>query len=470
MRRARVSPHARGGPLPPLLATRGSDEYRMPPPGPRERWARARARERSEAHARGLAQPLRRYQRARTGTAATLRAIDAAAGGGFYEVPTEAERDPEAADAAFAAPAGEGPVIDVQTHYVAAGRTGSAGAEGVLDFIARAAPERFADLDRRTSLGLAEYLRCVFVESETAVAVLTAAPGDDAHNILPNPEIRATREILDRTAGPGRLLHHAIVHPEAPGELEALEGLLGGPRLAGFKVYTLYGSRGAPGGWRLDDPAVGLPFLERARALGVRRVCAHKGLSQLAPTGSPADVGPAARAFPDLDLLVYHAGYEVPADEASEERAFDAAAPRGSDRLVASLRGAGIAPGANVYAELGSTWAILLRRPLEAAHVLGKLLRAVGDTNVLWGTDSVWYGPAQPLIDAFRAFRIPEELQERHGYPALTPARKAAILGGNAARVYGVDPARAAALARDDELAWIPDALAEARQRGLIGD
>lgn len=28
--------------------------------------------------------------------------------------------------------------------------------------------------------------------------------------------------------------------------------------------------------------------------------------------------------------------------------------------------------------------------PLEAAHVLGKLLLAVGEDRILWGTDSVW--------------------------------------------------------------------------------
>jgi len=50
----------------------------------------------------------------------------------------------------------------------------------------------------------------------------------------------------------------------------------------------------------------------------------------------------------------------------------------------------------------------------------------------------VWYGAPQPLIDAFRAFTIPERLQEEHGYPPLTPAAKEKILGLNAAAVYGV--------------------------------
>ena len=442
--------------LPPLLAATGTDEYRMPEPGPRELAARARVGERAEPRAARLALPVARYLATRTGTAATLRALDAAAGGGFYDLPAEAEQDPEAAEEALRS---DCTVVDVQTHYVASDRTRTRGMDNVLAFIEQVAPERFAELDRRVSLGFAEYLRCLFLESETAAAVLTAAPGDRSDNILPNEEIAATRAILERCAG-GRLLHHAIVHPERESVGEIVER----HRPAGLKVYTLAGS-----GWRLDDEAVGLPFLSEARASGADLVCAHKGFSMLAPTGSPADVGPAAQAFPDIRFLVYHAGYEAPADEAAEERAYDPAGG-GVNRLLASLAAAGIGPGGNVWAELGSTWACLLRRPLEAAHVLGKLLAALGPDRIVWGTDSLWYGPAQPLIDAFRAFRIPERLREQHGYPELTAETKAKILGGNAASVYGIDLAAAGRAAADDDLAWMGEALREARGRGLFDD
>jgi hypothetical protein len=59
---------------------------------------------------------------------------------------------------------------------------------------------------------------------------------------------------------------------------------------------------------------------------------------------------------------------------------------------------------------------------------------------------------------AFRSFQIAPELQERYGYPALTPELKAKILGGNAARVFGVDPAEA-------RCALDADGLSEARAR-----
>jgi predicted TIM-barrel fold metal-dependent hydrolase len=166
-------------------------------------------------------------------------------------------------------------------------------------------------------------------------------------------------------------------------------------------------------------------------------VFVHKGLSNNTRYGSPADIGPAAAAHPDVSFVVYHSGFEVAQREGPYT---DDTANRGVNRLVTTLRGAGIGPGQNVYAELGSTWWHLLRRPDEAAHVVGKLLLAVGEDNILWGTDSIFYGSPQGQIDAFRAFQIPIELQARHGYPALTPKAKTKILGYNAARLYAVEP------------------------------
>jgi predicted TIM-barrel fold metal-dependent hydrolase len=85
-------------------------------------------------------------------------------------------------------------------------------------------------------------------------------------------------------------------------------------------------------------------------------------------------------------------------------------------------------------------WAELITRPTEAAHVLGKLLRYVGEDNILWATQSTFYGDPQPQLAAFRAFEIPAELQAQYGYPALTPERKAKILGLNAARLFCLPP------------------------------
>ena len=82
-----------------------------------------------------------------------------------------------------------------------------------------------------------------------------------------------------------------------------------------------------------------------------------------------------------------------------------------------------------------------MRDPTSAAHMLGKLIKAVGEDNVLWGTDSIWYGSPQDQIDAFRAFQISPELREKHGYAELTPALKRKVFGSNAVKVYSLDEA-----------------------------
>jgi predicted TIM-barrel fold metal-dependent hydrolase len=210
-------------------------------------------------------------------------------------------------------------------------------------------------------------------------------------------------------------------------------------QLSGWKVYTH-----SPNGWFLDDhdpdlPAVGEAFLAQVEAIGPPVVAVHKGLAGGSPYASPVDIGPAAMRHPDVSFLVYHSGFE----HAVREGLYDPEG-NGADRLVRSLADAGVAPGSNVYAELGSTWRAVMGDPDEAAHLLGKLLLALGEDNVLWGTDSIWYGSPQDQIAAFRTFEIAPQLQEQFGYPALTPEAKAKILGGNAARLLGVNPPAAA--------------------------
>jgi hypothetical protein len=367
-----------------FFQARSSDEFSPLPLRAADRRALAHTAEVGFAAAHKLGIKAGEYFAGRTGTAAALRSLNREWGEEYFAVPEEAATDPDAARATFS---GDEAVIDVQTHYIARERSEEPAAAAILEFIRHVAPERWGDLRGGVGLSLADYLRCIYLESETAVAVLTSAPGEDEQNILTGDEIAGTRELCDRLAGSGRLLHHAIVHPNLSGEIDAMEALLDRTRPNGWKVYTLYGNasrRHGAVGWRLDDDETGLPFLERSRDLGVRIVCAHKGLSFLSPTGSPADIGPAARAFPEIDLLVYHSGYETAGEE--EGPYPDEGPAAGSDRLVRSLRDAGVAAGSNVYAELGSTWFALVRRPRgsgprarEAAARRGRRQPAVGD-------------------------------------------------------------------------------------------
>jgi predicted TIM-barrel fold metal-dependent hydrolase len=186
----------------------------------------------------------------------------------------------------------------------------------------------------------------------------------------------------------------------------------------------------------MDDDA-GLAMIEKGRKLDIRNIAIHKGL----PFGprsyeysTCADIGRVGKRFPDVNFLIYHSGFVTDKPEGP----YDPARSDGIDALVTSVREAGLGKGGNVYAELGSTWRFLMRDPDSAAHALGKLLLHLGEDNILWGTDSIWYGSPQDQIQAFRTFQISAELREKHGYPEITPAIRAKIFGLNALKIYPV--------------------------------
>ena len=454
-------------PVSPVLAPLSTDEHAPRSLAPRDLRAQARAADAAQRNAGPLGLDELAYSADRTGLAATLRAVDVEAGGGFFEVAPSAASDPAVADAAFS---GDELVVDVQTHLVRPSRAQTPGAAALWGFLRSVDPDRWGSGVDARLLAASAWATAVFGGSETAVALVTSPPGPGPDNVVTNEDLAATRDVVDRYAGTGRVLTHTIVHPNlGPAELDAMVGWSEGLRPAGWKVYTLWEPPGAGDGrgWFLDDEACGTPFLERVREVGPLIVCSHKGLSgpiaNLAPAGaSPRDIGPAAAAFPDITFVVYHSGFEIRADVDGDGVAGDPAG--GVGRLAESLRLARIAPGSNVYAELGSTWYLVLRRPEVAAHVLGTLLRAVGEDRILWGTDSVWYGSPQFLIDAFRAFRIPERFQAEFGYPPLTASAKRKILGENAARLYGIDAERARSW-RDGSREWLPGAADELAAR-----
>lgn len=464
--------------VPPLLRRAASDEYAPLPWSERDQRAIERLTRELPDRARIVGMVTDEYRFDRRGTATTLRAIDAEHGdvegaGGFYAVPEAATLDIAAAEHAFE---GAAPVVDVQTHLVDPQRWTGSHAAALAGFLEMVDPQRWPNGVDPTAIDAGVWAGLVFGASETAVALLTSTPGPADKNVLTNAQIAAARDVVERYAGSGRVLTHAIVHPNlGEAELDAMEGWSATYRPSGWKCYTLWGppTKAAPtGGWFLDDEEVGFPFLERVRALGPRVVASHKGLGGPIPdasvaAASPRDIGPAAAAFPDIDFVVYHSGYER--DPGAEEGPYVAGAVHsGVDRLVATLAEHDIGAGGNVYAELGTTWFLMLRRPLEAAHVLGKLLVALGPDRILWGTDSVWYGTPQPLIDAFRAFRIPAALQEQYGYPPLDAATKERILSTNARRVYGIPDDVVDRVAESRDASWVANA-APALRRALSG-
>jgi hypothetical protein len=458
--------------LPFELGPRSNGEYLPYPRSPKVHEAVRRTLAHADTHARRLATSRRRFLQS-LGGAATMLFFLAACDeeerrsrgeepGGTFRVTSTTTTDPDAARDALT---GREFVFDVQTHLLE------------FDLASGDAPGGFGRVfpyaacgedDWRACFGADHWLEELFVRSDTTMAVISAVPILATPNPLSIEVMEAARAAARDVCGAdGRVFLHGQVNPNVGDLAVALDGmraLAAQHPIGAWKVYTHVPE---PLGWWLDDhdaDAVqcGNAFLEAVREVGPPIVCVHKGFGGGSEYSSPADVGPAAKANPDITFVVYHSGYDGPGEGPYSPDA----SPRGIDRFLASLDAAGVGAGENVYAELGSTWWNAMRDPTEAAHVLGKLLARLGEDRVLWGTDSIWYGSPQDQIQAFRTFEISERFQEEYGYPALTETVKRKVLGANAAALYGVEPVAARCTADQAALEDLRAAMAPKRSYG----
>jgi predicted TIM-barrel fold metal-dependent hydrolase len=386
----------------------------------------------------------RNFLRSSGGMATSLLTMNAVFGRFFDVLPVEAA-DP----AALRERTGESYFIfDVQVHYVGtgydpdnaeAGRKGAVSKQGLLGLRKRAQrmnPQLAADRGTLADLSWENFVKEVFLDSETAIGLISTPPGPYPQEaVVPPKEMTHIRDEINRVTQSSRMLAHGLVTPQlGQADLDFMDLQAATLKVDAWKAYTGAPPKGFDHGWFVDDEKIAYPMLQKARALGVRRFCVHKGLP-LGPVedyNHPRDLIRAAKDFPDIDFLVYHSGLlGVVATNQSAD------VPWTTEFCQMKQKAPGLT---NIYMELGSTFGQLVTtNPTACAHLLGQIIGAFGADHVLWGTDSIWYGTPQWQIDAFRRFEIPEALVEKHGYAPLTRAVKEQIFGLNAARVFGVD-------------------------------
>ena len=429
--------------LPIKIDSTSNGEYEPIPISKRNREGNKLALEWATKNAKSKGQTRREFLVSSCGAASTLLAINHAnayygSTGGFFDVTTESALETDSANAQVG---GGEFIFDVQGHYV--------NPEG--DWLSRIPPDArpYAGMQKARCaaggqgdrgyldcLSESEFIKDIFLDSDTDIMVLSFVPSTHETEPVTIEDADRTREIVAELDGSKRLMIHGRVNPNQDGDLEAMDELAENWNISAFKTYTQYGPGGI--GYFLHDDA-GIAMIERAKKLGVKNICIHKGL----PFGprsyehsQSSDIGVVAKMFPEMNFLIYHSSYV----STNEEVEFVAGAGRdGIDTLIQSLVDNDVSPNSNVYAELGSTWRLLMQKPDDAAHALGKLLKYCGEDNVLWGTDSIWYGSPQDQIQAFRTFQISNEYQERFGYPAITQRIREKIFGKNAAVPYGID-------------------------------
>jgi uncharacterized protein len=342
-------------------------------------------------------------------------------------------------------------IFDTQLHFVQNGFNGrSLLALRRLALISNQYHD--AEIPNLQKLKFQNFIKEVFLESDTAVGLLSGTPADNpSHWFLKNDALAGARAMINSVAGSKRLFSQAVFTPGQPGWLAEIDQAIGVHNPDSWKGYTLGDPlRLSKYPWRMDDEKQVYPAYTKFVKSGIRTVYIQKGLlpesdyppdSDIWRYGTVEDVGPAARDWPQLTFVINNAAMRpLRFASHSDILAFERHGylPWTTDLAAIPAR-YGVA---NVFAQLGSSFATtVLSHPRHCAVLLGTLIKGLGADKILWGTGSIWYGSPQWQIEAFRRFEIPEDLRRRFGFTPLGAPDgpvKRAILGGNAARLYGI--------------------------------
>jgi predicted TIM-barrel fold metal-dependent hydrolase len=430
-------------PLPTQIVS--NEEFVPIAPTPEQQRVEAKLTEMADAAARSLGVSRRHFLRTSGGMAAAFLALNSVWGCSVYDVDPAELTEPGKTAEKWPKPYF---IFDIQTHHVAAGR--QIEVPPLLRYREFGARMGNADLKDRThqweDLYLANYVKEIFLDSDTVVAVITGLPSrTENQNVLPPAEMVETRARVNGLARSRRLLAHGLFSPELGARnLEEMQRQAEQLRVDAWKGYPGQPLTENGSGWWMDDEKLAYPAYEYSRKVGIRTICVHKGLPLPEwdlEHSSPRDIPKAALDFPDMNFLIYHSAFKsIQEGMAAARDDFKTVRtiPWISDLCEARRKNPMMT---NVYMELGTTFGMVaVTMPRLAAYILGIMIDAFGDDHVLWGTDSIWWGSPQWQIEAFRRLQMPEDLMERFGFAPLTDEVKRKIFGLNAARIYRVDP------------------------------
>jgi predicted TIM-barrel fold metal-dependent hydrolase len=316
--------------------------------------------------------------------------------------------------------------------------------------------------------------------------------------ILTGWQTSQCRDFINKLAGSRRAFAHAQIYPGVGNLTDPAFGDYTQWQIEFCNPDSWKGYNVAPAAspypgaefmqWRLDDEVIAYPTYAVINANshmlkqhpGFFNICIHKGLSasgtqpgganNIPQYGNPDDMVKAATDWPQFNFIIYHSclrpafwdlqalldilnepgsmapttltdsdGHTVPNIRWSTQLAQIAAG-----KYVAGAEPTSASPAStrrlrNVYAELGTTMASMVTIfPTVFAHLIGQQLYYMGSERIVFGSDSLWYGGPQWQVEALWRFQIPERIQEKWHYPAITEKDKRNILGLNSARLYGL--------------------------------
>ena len=439
------------GPIPTRVVSNG--EFNPLPQTRRQKQVEERVAEIGDELGHKLGMNRRDFLKTASGMAVAFLAMNEVHGG-LFDVATAEASDLSAAAERAAALAGQR-IFDDQTHF---NRDDLANPEPleVGKFAAKHWNPGMLDemgIDHKR-FQFENYLKEIYLDSDTDVALLSTVPFEDRPWLLSNQQMKLSRDLINGISGSRRLVIHSAFTPGIDGWSEDVDEAIETIRPDSWKGYTI-GDPLAPANakhpWRLDDEKLVYPFYEKIQKAGINTVCIHKGLiprdyeksiKGLWHHATVDDLPKAAQDWPGINFIIYHSAWrafvEIPDAEARE---FE---ETGYIRWVSDLAKMPEQYGvSNIYGELGTSFAnTVVTQPRLCAGMLGTLIKGLGEDHVLWGTDSTWYGSPQWQIEALRRLEIPADLQERYALAPLGEATgrvKNRIFWDNGAEIYGLN-------------------------------
>lgn len=457
-------------PVPTQIVSNG--EYNPMPQTEQQRKVEGMIKDLGEQYARRYGIQRRDFLRTSAGMALAFLAMNKVFGP-IWEVSEAEAADPEVAGER-AKKLSKQFIFDDQTHFV----RDDFDKDGLLGLGKYAAEHWNPDMTA-TPMTLARYkfgnyLKEIFMDSDTKVALISSAPFDDpSWYLLFNDQMRDAREAINRVAGTRRMFSHSVFNPGQPGWLEAVDKAIDEYRPDSWKGYTI-GDPLSPTtkgtAWRLDDEKLLYPFYEKAVKAGIRNICIHKGLLPrdyekswpgVWKHATVDDVPKAAKDWPQLNFIIYHAGLRAFLESPDPELAqFE---KNGYIEWATDLARLPKKHGVtNVYAELGTSFGnSAVANPRFAAALVGQFVNEMGEDRVVWGTDSVWYGSPQWQIEAMRRLEIPDDMMKKMGWKTKLGGAdsmvKRKIFGLTSAKLYNYEVRAEYESLTHDKLAQMKD-------------
>jgi len=429
-----------------------SDEFMPGPQTRKQREFEARLKEMGAQMAKRLNISRRRFFQTAAGMATAFLAMNDTYGPIFGVSRAEAQT-PEKANERAKKLSGQF-IMDMHTHFLRPGTR-------IMTFVNQRKavgkagwnPSLGGKEQTIDDLMFANYLKEIYLDSDTKVACISGAPSEVLEDWFLTNEMKAqARADVNGLAKSRRMLAHAIFTPGYVGWMEQIDQALKELKPDSMKGYTIGDNTNknlSKHAWLMDDEKLVYPAYEKFVKAGIKNVCVHKGLfppsvekqfPHLLAHSDVRDVGKAAKDWPQLNFIIYHGAYRW-AGGGSVEDAWAQFEKTGRIEWVTDLSEIPAKFGVkNVYADVGQLFAqSTIADPRVSAVMVGQLIKGMGADHVCWGTDAIWTGSPQWQIEALRRLEIPEELQKKYSLAPLGPADgkvKNAIFGGNNARLY----------------------------------